>query len=292
MARLAFIPSLAAALLLTAGVPGGGDDYSPDYPHLLMGNPSGATHDPANKNNYLMKKEYYALSYNNSKGTPNWVSWRLVKSDMGEAPRKRIFDPDMTLPPGFTRITHNDYNGSGFDRGHLCPHNDRASDRAASYATFVMTNIIPQSDRVNQRAWNELEKYCRDLVSRYHKRLYIVAGPEGQGGTGRLGYKDRIGHGRVVVPARCWKVILVLDQGRGDDLRRVNRDTRLIGVVMPNDETVGYGWAHFRVPVAAVEQLTGYRFFTAVPAAIIEPLKRERDREHIRPPAPPRHSHE
>src|SRR5258707_53869 len=46
-----------------------------DSPHLLLGNPSGATPDPANENNYLMPKPYYALSYNNSAGTPNWVSW-------------------------------------------------------------------------------------------------------------------------------------------------------------------------------------------------------------------------
>ena len=45
--------------------------------NLLMGNPSEARHDTSDKDNYLMEKKYFTLSYNNSKGTPNWVSWHL-----------------------------------------------------------------------------------------------------------------------------------------------------------------------------------------------------------------------
>ena len=40
------------------------------YPHLLLGNPSKATDDPKEKDNYLLKKRYFALSYNSSKGSP------------------------------------------------------------------------------------------------------------------------------------------------------------------------------------------------------------------------------
>jgi DNA/RNA endonuclease G (NUC1) len=38
---------------------------------LLMGNPSQASPDPSQKNNFLMNKEFFALSYNDSQGTPN-----------------------------------------------------------------------------------------------------------------------------------------------------------------------------------------------------------------------------
>ena len=41
---------------------------------LLMGAPSLATKDPTNKNDFLITRRQYALSYNNDKGTPNWVS--------------------------------------------------------------------------------------------------------------------------------------------------------------------------------------------------------------------------
>jgi endonuclease G len=255
-----------------------------------MGNPSRATASTGNENNYLMQKKYFALAYNNSKGTPNWVSWRLTRADLGSAPRTQFY-PDENLPRGFTRITPRDYTGGGFDRGHMCPHSDRSANEAMSRATFVMTNIIPQSPNVNQKAWEQLESYCRTLVQREGKTLYIVSGPAGRGGEGREGRRDTIGQvHRVAVPAQCWKVILVLGSGEGsaNDAARVNGNTRLIAVIMPNDMSVGESWARYRVSVRDVEQLTGYTFFDKVPAAVIGPLKEKIDKVRIPAPRPAR----
>ena len=52
---------------------------------LLLGNPSNATGDIANENNYLMNKPQYSLSYNRSRATANWVAWRLDSSWVGTA---------------------------------------------------------------------------------------------------------------------------------------------------------------------------------------------------------------
>src|SRR4051812_11733605 len=92
------VPWLALLLVGLVPRPGLGD-----YPHLRMGNPSRATDDPDNKDNYLMKKEHFALSYNNAGGTPNWVSWQLTRHDLGNVPRRQ-FHPDTTLPRGFYRV--------------------------------------------------------------------------------------------------------------------------------------------------------------------------------------------
>jgi endonuclease G len=85
------------------------------------------------------------------------------------------------------------------------------------------------------------------------------------------------------VPAKCWKVVLALDGGPGgpQDVTRVGPDTRLIAVVMPNDQSVGHGWARYRTSVKEVEDLTGYRFFDRVPAAVINPLKEKVDHERV-----------
>jgi endonuclease G len=249
--------------------------------HLKMGNPSQAKADTSQKDNFLMEKDFFALSYNNSKGTPNWVSWRLVKTDLGNSPRFP-FHPDEDLPPGFNQITPKDYTGGGFDRGHMCPHSDRSADDDMSEATFVMSNMIPQSPNVNQKAWAQLEMYCRNLVENQNKTLYIIDGPAGQDGVGRNGPKQTVGKvHKVVVPAKCWKVIIVVDAGHGDDLKKVNDNTRLIAVIMPNDMSVGEEWAGFRVSVKDVETLTGYKFFDKVPDTVIEPLKEVVDDEPI-----------
>src|SRR4051812_10076963 len=93
--------------------------------HLFLGNPSGAAADKAKPDNYLIKKRQYALAYNNSTGTANWVSWRLSKSWLGTARRSNAFAPDLSLPTGFFQVRPRDYDRSGFDRGHLCPAADR-----------------------------------------------------------------------------------------------------------------------------------------------------------------------
>jgi endonuclease G len=78
---------------------------------------------------------------------------------------------------------------------------------------------------------------------------------------------------------------LALDDGRGDggDVSRVGGGSRVFAVVMPNDESVGHGWAKYRTSAKEVEKLTGYHFFGRVPAQVIGPLKERVDGEHIPP---------
>src|SRR5262249_48817452 len=108
-------------------------------PNLRWGNPSRAREDRADRDNYLMNRKYFVLSYNDTKGTPNWVSWRVAKEDLGNVPRNnQPFRPDPDLPPGFKKVLPSDYTGTGFDRGHMCPFGDRNGSEEAASATFVM----------------------------------------------------------------------------------------------------------------------------------------------------------
>lgn len=280
MKRIWWLSELAALLLVIGlAAPSGVFAQDPAI-QLAMGNPSGAKTDENEKDNFLMRKPYFALSYNDSKGEPNWVSWHVGKDNLGTAPRFP-FKSDNELPAGFKKITTRDYANGGFDRGHMCPHSDRAANETSSKASFVMTNIIPQSAEVNRKAWAQLEEYCRGLVLDEGKELYIVSGPQGKGGRGTKGFKNTVANGKVVVPSHCWKVIMVLDAKDGDDVKRVDQDTRLIAVVMPNDTTVGEEWAPFRVSVHDVEELTGYKFFSNVDPGVIDPLKMVVDDEEI-----------
>ncbi|CAN5578552.1 hypothetical protein BH09VER1_BH09VER1_32080 [soil metagenome] len=252
--------------------------------NLFLGNPSQA--GTAEKNNYLLEKKQFALSYNNEKGEPNWVSWRLIKEDLGEAPRKGKFSEDTTLPEGFNVITTKDYQDCGFDRGHICPHGDRASTKADSYATFVMTNIVPQSAQLNRNAWNQEEIYLRSLASGGN-RLYIVAGPIGAGGTGAKGPATSLAGGKVVVPAACWKIAVITPDKGTDDLKNITADSRVLSIIMPNDTSLGDEWAQYRTSVAEIEKQTGLHFFTALPKEVADALKQKVDAEPLPPPTPP-----
>jgi endonuclease G len=254
-------------------------------PNLLLGNPSDA--GSSDRDNYLLAKPYFVLSYNNDNGTPNWVSWEVTEADLGEAPRKQVFDPDESVPPGFNIVKSSDYSRSGFERGHMCPHSDRAANIEMSYSTFIMTNVIPQAPNVNEKAWAQLEDYCRRLV-RMHNHLCIIAGPLGRGGTGSRGFRETLPRGNVVVPAECWKVIVVVpDAGISDDMAKIGPDTRVIAVDMPNDQTqVGEEWDLYRTTPAHIEQKTGLHFFTSVRPELAAILRQELDTEPIPPPRP------
>jgi DNA/RNA endonuclease G (NUC1) len=246
----------------------------PDEDPLLLGNPSNATADIANENNYLMVKPQYSLSYNRSEATPNWAAWRLDSNWIGANPvqRQDDFRPDSTLPTGWYQVTDQDYSNSGYTRGHMCPSGDRTNTIPNNSATFLMTNMVPQLAANNTGPWEDLESYCRTLAGQGNE-LYIISGPSGNIGT--IGSTQQ---NRIVVPSVTWKVVLVLPNG-SDDLNRITKSTRAFGVIMSNQSiNQNAPWRNFRVTVNAVENLTGYDFFSNIPRAKQELIERQRDR--------------
>ncbi len=235
--------------------------------NLLMGNPSQATTNAGNSENYLIARPQYALSYAKHKGIPNWVAWELNSDWLGDAHRVGKFAPDEELPASWERVRPSDYTGSGFDRGHMANSEDRSRSPEDNIPTFLMTNIIPQSPDNNQGVWVQLENYSRQLA-RSGKELFIISGGHGQGGIGSKGLKATVGHGKVVVPAVTWKVILVLDKPNSG-VAGVDKNARTIAVIVPNKQGIKFDpWRQYLTSVREVEKLTGYQFFTNVPADI------------------------
>ncbi|MEG3973498.1 DNA/RNA non-specific endonuclease [Microcoleus sp. herbarium8] len=238
--------------------------------NLLLGNPSNAVPSVAsNIDNYLMVKPQYVMSYNSKTKTANWVSWQLNKSWMGAADRQDNFRPDDALPDAWYKVRPNDYTGSGYDRGHIAPSADRTRNEADNSSTFLMTNMMPQVPELNRGLWGDLEDYCRELVQQ-GKELYIIAGPVGRKGS--IGKKEKI-----AVPARNWKVIVVLDR-QGLGMQGITADTRTLAVMMPNDASVkGKGWKSFRVSVKQVERETGLNFLSNVSPQIQQVIESKVD---------------
>jgi len=251
---------------------------SASYPHLLFGNPTHSQRDLGQPDNYLIEKKQFALSYNRTNGIPNWVSWQLNKDWLGEAPRQNDFRPDPDLPDAWSVVTGRDYGGSGFDRGHLVPSEDRGDSINDNSSTFVMTNIIPMSPDNNRGPWEKLESYSRRLVNQ-GKELYIIAGGDGEGGTGSRGRKTRLGRGKVLVPARLWKIVVVMESSpRTAGLGAINPDTRVIAVVIPNRMGIANAdWRDFRISVDALEDALGVDFLSNLPSKLQDVLEKRID---------------
>ncbi|MEO6246168.1 MAG: DNA/RNA non-specific endonuclease, partial [Opitutaceae bacterium] len=217
-----FRPSCLLLALLLATVPVRGTIG--EALQLQLGNPSGATADPANQTRYLIRRAQYGLDYNNTTHEPNWVSWNLTAGDSGASGRGD-FATDTSLPNGFRRVTPGDYTNSGFDRGHMCPSADRTMTETDNQVTFLMSNIIPQTPDQNQGVWANFESYCRALANIGHE-LLIVSGPGGFGGTA-------IASG-VAIPGFAWKIVVAVPVGPGAAATRITAATRVIALKIPN----------------------------------------------------------
>ncbi len=243
---------------------------------LLLGNPSGATAEKSNQSNYLITKPQYVLSYSRERGTPNWVSWHVTQDWLGTADRQDDFRADPALPEEWYHVTASSYRGSGFDRGHNTPSADRTKTAADNSATFLMTNMIPQAPKSNQELWANLEDYTRGLV-RQGMEVYVVMGSYGRGGTGSNGSAKTIDNGRITVPSRIWKVLVLLPEGN-NDLERIDSSTRVIAVDTPNTNTVRTDWGTYRTTVDAIEEATGYNLLSRLPEKVQQVLESQVDK--------------
>ena len=233
--------------------------------NLALGNPSGASvSDP---NNYLITRPQYMLSYNRSRGIANWVSWCLTSTWKGNSPRSTAFRPDPTLPTDWYAARPSDYTNTGFDRGHLCPSDDRDATPEDNAATFLLTNIVPQAPRHNREVWKNLEDYERQLMAGGND-VYIITGVSGTGGTGQNGYAASLAGGKLTVPATLWKILIVVPTG-SDNTFQVTANTRVIAVNIPNDQTAAdKPWRAYITSVDNLENSTGYDFLSNVPTDI------------------------
>jgi len=249
--------------------------------HLELGNPSNAQTNTATPNNYLLSKSQYVLSYNNSRGTANWVAWHMSNAWKGSATRCNCFATDTQLPSTFFRASSTSFSGSGFDRGHMCPSEDRDGSSADNAATFLMSNMIPQAPNNNQITWNAFEGYCRTLLNQGNE-LYVVSGGYGNGGTGSNGgITTTLASGAIAVPSNVWKAVVVLPIG-SNDLSRVSSTTRVIAIDVPNTQTASsQPWHAYRTSVDAIEAQTGLDLFNLVSTQIQGSIEAQVDAVNI-----------
>ena len=157
-----------------------------------------------NASEIIIKKKAYIVSYNPDMKVPNWVAWHLteVHTD-GPIRRSNAFFADYAVPS--PRATIEDYKGSGWSRGHMCPAGDNKWDSVAMAESFSLINVCPQNASLNSGLWNSVEIDCRKWAKRFQD-IYIVCGP--------VFYRqdhDVIGANEVYVPEAFFKVVLCLN---------------------------------------------------------------------------------
>jgi endonuclease G, mitochondrial len=245
-------------------VPGGPSGQ--DSPHLALGVPA----DGSPGDDFLIVHPEMAIGYNHFLNAANWVSWRTRRIDFGPAPRYAgPFYPEAALPAAWFHPDTGELSGSGYDRGHMLRSEERTRDDAANYATFVMSNVLPQRPDLNRGPWFDFELYVqRKIESTSHPRdAYVIAGAVWPAacathaarvagdGCPDVGRSTDPTH-RIAVPSATWKVVVFVDPGEDP---RAALHPYIAGVLMPNTNGIAAArWYTYRATVAEIEAASGY----------------------------------
>ena len=171
------------------------------------------------KNSYPLCFNGFAVRYSGITKTPIWVTQYLTRQRLSAAKalvRDDSFHEESRLPDN-VRSTLNDYNHSGYDRGHLAPNADMGS-KDSQYGSFSLANIAPQYPAHNRKTWVKVEKYNRDLVNKYGAS-YVVTG------VAYLTPQVKQLNHNVFVPSHFYKAIYIPSIQQGLALISANNDS-------------------------------------------------------------------
>ena len=142
----------------------------------------------------------YEVWYDSSVKNPAYVIWDFTNVDAIESEAVDNRKSSSFIKCG-SSATQSDFKNTGFDRGHMCPNNDRDWNADASKNTFRMCNVCPQSVSLNRGEWKSYEKKGHDLAHKYGL-VTIMCGPIFEG-TKNVIY---IGKNNIRVPDRFFKI--------------------------------------------------------------------------------------
>ena len=157
-------------------------------------------HLPRGGDGEIVAHSGYFLQYDNEREQARWVAYELTKDEVlnGILSRTDNFRKDPKVDLG--SATLDDYEGSGFDRGHLAPASDLAWSLESMSDSFYLSNMSPQDPSFNRGIWKKLEVQVRNWAIN-NEAIYVVSG------TLYLEDRGAIGDSHVDIPSHYYKVI-------------------------------------------------------------------------------------
>jgi endonuclease G len=135
----------------------------------------------------IFRNHGFILGYSDLRGNPLWVEYALTPVEESAPSLKRPgrFETDWR---SINRISHDSYQQSGYDRGHMAPNYamSRLYSKQGQADSFLMTNITPQKPKLNQRVWQRLEEVEINYFAKTFGKVWVITGPVFSGTAERL----------------------------------------------------------------------------------------------------------
>jgi endonuclease G len=223
------------------------------------------------KDETLINHTAMSLVYNEFHEQAKWVA-HIITPDVinGKSGRSNDFREDELIATGsaterdyFTKTLKTDstyeYDGFGYDRGHLAPSADfRWSSKALS-ESYLYSNMSPQLAEFNREKWADLEGLLRGYIySNPSSQLYIVTGPILRKNLPHI----EKGYNKVSIPDQFFKVVLDFN------------NKRAIGFLMPNKK-IHYPVSSYAKSIDEIETLSGIDFYHMLDDAIEDSLEKQ-----------------
>ncbi len=126
---------------------------------------------------HTLQNPGFVIGYSEWRRNPLWVAFRAskIEGEHGGARPDHFNQDQRTL----FEVESDDYRKSGYDRGHMAPNYliSRLYGREAQQATFLMSNVAPQTKRLNQLLWQRIEEAEADVVAPRIGELWVITGP-------------------------------------------------------------------------------------------------------------------
>lgn len=201
-----------------------------------------------------------ALVYDEPREQAKWVA-HIIEPEIvdGRITRSNDFRPDPMIKTGSTdeidyfKKTDKgngefDYDGYGYDRGHLAPSADFRWSAKALSESYFYSNMSPQLPDFNRDLWASLEGNIRAYINRYPEtRLYVVTGPV----FGENPKKVERSPNGVAIPDAFFKVVVDLEHQRA------------IGFLVPHQNSKA-ALKSFAKSIDEIELATGIDFFASL----------------------------
>lgn len=196
-----------------------------------------------------LDKKFFVIHYDSKHRQARYVEYRVKADDLRRSFVKREdrfhADPDL-IKLKLPAIGPNDYEYTGYDRGHLAPSGDFEWSAEANDATFTMANMSPQKPQLNRSAWRGLEDIVRNWACT-EGELRIITGP-------LFDSKDQRLPSGVAIPSRFFKVVLDETPPR-----------KAIGFVLDQQDSKIQIYKERSKTVREVEAMAGIDFFSDLP---------------------------